>query len=329
MTTFSTDIDAAVKILRDGGVVAFPTETVYGLGADALNAHAVARLFAIKGRPAQHPVIVHLPGVEHLPRWAREIPAAAYDLARRFWPGPLTIILKRAAGVPDAVTGGQDTVGVRVPGHPVALELLRRFDGGIAAPSANRFGHLSPTRAGHVHAELGDAVDLILEGGPSRVGLESTIISLAGERPAILRPGCISRAVLQEALHQTVSPHAAQEESAPRAPGTLEAHYAPRTPLRLVSADAIHDAAMALLSCGHRVGVLGPVAQKRKWPVHVNLHKYPMPNTPEEYARDLYATLHQADDDELDYLLVQEAPQDEEWLAVRDRLQRAAHTHKE
>lgn len=328
MTTFSTDIDAAVKILRDGGVVAFPTETVYGLGADALNARAVARLFAIKGRPAQHPVIVHLPSVEHLPRWAREIPAAAYDLARRFWPGPLTIILKRAAGVPDCVTGGQDTVGLRVPGHPVALELLRRFDGGVAAPSANRFGHVSPTRAGHVYAELGDAVDMILEGGPSRVGLESTIISLVDEQPVILRPGGVSRAALETALGKAVAPHTAQTP-APRAPGTLEAHYAPRTPLRLVSADAIHDAAMALLSCGHRVGVLGPVSQKRKWPVHVNLHKYPMPNTPDEYARDLYATLHQADDDELDYLLVQETPQDEEWLAVRDRLRRAAQAHKE
>ena len=194
----------AVELLQAGELVAFPTETVYGLGADAANPQAVAKIFAAKGRPADHPLIVHLPNVVHLDRWARDIPAMAWDLAEAFWPGPLTLILKRAAAVPYAVTGGQETVGVRVPSHPVALDLLRAYAQagggqgglcGIAAPSANRFGRISPTDAAHVHEELGSSVALVLDGGPCAVGIESTIIDLSrddGFPPRLLRPGHIT-----------------------------------------------------------------------------------------------------------------------------------------
>jgi len=194
------DIVIAAAILQRGGVVAFPTETVYGLGADALNAAAVERIFTIKGRPTHHPLIVHLADAAQLHEWARDIPEIAYTLAAHFWPGALTLILKRAARVPDNVTGGQDTIGLRVPDHPVALELLQKFGGGIAAPSANRFGRISPTAQEHVRTELGSAVDMILDGGPCQVGLESTIVSLVGERPVILRPGGVSREALEAVL---------------------------------------------------------------------------------------------------------------------------------
>ena len=218
MTDTAADVKRAAELLRQGELVAFPTETVYGLGADAANPAAVAKIFAVKGRPADHPLIVHLPGDDHIERWARDVPAAAYELAEAFWPGPLTLILKRQPGVPDAVTGGQDTVGLRVPGHPLALELLREFKGGVAAPSANRFGHISPTCADHVRDELGSAPDLILDGGDCQVGLESTIISLVDDRPILLQPGVISLPELCEALGRgVVLPD--QPDPALRAPG--------------------------------------------------------------------------------------------------------------
>jgi len=185
-------IRAAAALLRAGDIVGMPTETVYGLAADALNPEAVSRIFAAKGRPADHPLIVHLPSAEHLPRWAAHIPKDAIALARAFWPGPLTLILKRTPDVPDEVTGGQDTVGLRVPSHPVALALLQVFDSGIAAPSANRFGRISPTTAAHVHEELGDRVAMILDGGPCAVGIESTILDFSRDVPEILRPGAIT-----------------------------------------------------------------------------------------------------------------------------------------
>ena len=197
----------AVELLRAGELVAFPTETVYGLGADAGNPEALAKIFAAKGRPADHPLIVHVPDVAHLDQWAREIPDAAHLLAQAFWPGPLTLILKRQPTVPDLVTGGQDTVGLRIPHHPLALQLLKAFDGGIAAPSANRFGHISPTTAQHVREELGAAVALVLDGGPCSVGIESTIVDLSRGDPVILRPGMISAAQIDQALHQQVVRH--------------------------------------------------------------------------------------------------------------------------
>jgi L-threonylcarbamoyladenylate synthase len=186
-------IARAVDVLRDGGLVAFPTETVYGLGADASNAAAVNRIFAAKGRPADHPLIVHLASADSLDAWASAVSPLARAFAAACWPGPLTIVLRRAARVPDAVTGGLSTVGLRVPSHPVAQALLRAFDGGIAAPSANRFGTVSPTTAAHVRESLGDRVDLVLDGGPSDVGVESTIVDCSGDTPAILRPGGVPR----------------------------------------------------------------------------------------------------------------------------------------
>ena len=199
-----TAIQQGVTILRAGGLVAFPTETVYGLGADAENATAVARIFAAKGRPAHHPLIVHFGNVHDLPAWAAEVPALAWRLAEHFWPGPLTMILRRHPRVPDAVTGGLDTVGLRVPSHPVAQALLGMFGGGVAAPSANRFGRVSPTTAEHVRSELGALVDYIIEGGACAVGLESTIVDLSSEAPAILRPGGVTQEALAAVLAQPV-----------------------------------------------------------------------------------------------------------------------------
>ncbi|MBU2822829.1 threonylcarbamoyl-AMP synthase, partial [Acidithiobacillus ferrooxidans] len=243
----------AAEILRSGGLVVFPTETVYGLGADAENPAAVARIFAAKGRPADHPLIVHMARRDHLSQWSRDIPPAAFVLARRYWPGPLTLILHRACRVPDRVTGGQDTVGLRVPDHPLALMLLEAFSGGIAAPSANRFGQVSPTTVAHVREELGDAMDFILDGGPCRVGIESTILDLSGHQPRLLRPGAITLAEIEAVLEQPVIP---QGNDALRAPGMLRSHYAPRTPLYLVPTGHLKAEICRRLRQGQRVGVL-------------------------------------------------------------------------
>ena len=199
------DIERAVAVLRSGGLVAFPTETVYGLGADASNAEAVAKIFAVKGRPASHPLIVHLADAAQVANWAREVSEPARKLARKFWPGPLTLILRRAQGVSDTVTGGQDTVALRVPSHPVALQLLGRFGGGVAAPSANRFGRVSATTAAHVRHEFGEAIDCVLDGGETDVGIESTIVDLSGAAPALLRPGWIGLAELEKVVRSISS----------------------------------------------------------------------------------------------------------------------------
>lgn len=313
------DVARAAELLRSGGVVAFPTETVYGLGADALNPQAVARVFAIKRRPPDHPLIVHLPDVSYLRDWACDIPPAAYRLAEKFWPGPLTLILKRATMAPDSVTGGQDSVGLRVPGHPVALALLEKFGGAVAAPSANRFGHVSPTRAEHVREELGSEVDMILDGGPCRVGLESTIVSLLEARPLILRPGIISRSMLAEALGEEIETGAAEKITL-RAPGMLASHYAPRTPLHKIPAAELDERASALVAQGQRVGVL----TRREGAHKPGIYYFLLPDDPKGYAHELYDTLHKADAGHLDMLLIEEPPHDEAWLAVRDRVTRAA-----
>jgi L-threonylcarbamoyladenylate synthase len=312
----------AAQCLKDGGLVAFPTETVYGLGADASNPAAVRRVFAAKGRPADHPLIVHLPGAEHLDRWARDIPAAAWRLAERFWPGPLTLILRRAPGVSDEVTGGQDTVGLRVPDHPVALALLREFGGGVAAPSANRFGRVSPTTAEHVRQELDGRVDRILDGGPCRVGVESTILSLAGERPLLLRPGAIAQSVLEAVVGEAIA--TVQTGTVIRASGTLESHYAPDTRLELWPLDALEARIAALEGSGTRIAALliGAAAEDRYPP---DIRVVPMPEDAADYAHRLYATLRLLDGAGHDILLAQEPPEGEAWQAVRDRLRRASH----
>ncbi|MDE2251986.1 MAG: threonylcarbamoyl-AMP synthase, partial [Gammaproteobacteria bacterium] len=222
------EITAAVQALRDGGVVAFPTETVYGLGASAQQAAALRRIFALKGRPSSHPLIVHLDDARFMQRWAREVPPAAAALAARFWPGPLTLVLPRAENVLDLVTGGQDTVAIRVPSHPLALQLLSAFGGGIAAPSANRYGHVSPTRAEHVREEFGAAVRVVLDGGECKLGLESTIVACLRGEVRLLRPGYVSLTQLRQVVGEVAS---GPDAEAPRVPGSTTAHYAPRTPL--------------------------------------------------------------------------------------------------
>ncbi|HQR03074.1 MAG: threonylcarbamoyl-AMP synthase [Proteobacteria bacterium] len=312
-----SDIDTAVRLLRTGRLVALPTETVYGLGADASSPEAVARIFAAKGRPADHPLIVHIPAADHLDRWAREIPQAARLLAQRFWPGPLTLILKRQPQVPDAITGGQDTVGLRVPAHPLALQLLRAFDSGIAAPSANRFGRISPTTADHVREELGDRVDLVLDGGPCTVGIESTILDLSGPVYAVLRPGAITAQQIADTLGQAVS---GATPAAPRVSGSLEAHYAPTTPMELVPAGQLPARIDTLVSAGLRVAVLSQAA----FAGNDKTLRQQAPEDAAGYARTLYGTLRKLDHQGVARILVEAPPDTPEWLAIRDRLRRAA-----
>lgn len=321
LSVVERDIESAINALKQGKLVALPTETVYGLGADASNPQALRKLYQLKGRPEKHPVIVHLASVEQLNDWAIDIPDTAYRLAEAFWPGPLTMILKRATSVPDEVTGGQDTVGVRVPNHPVALALLNAFQGGIAAPSANRFGRLSPTTARHVREEFGDNIAMILDGGPCQVGVESTIIDLSGGEPVILRPGMITPERIEQVLGFKVAisqPHQVKT----RAPGTLESHYAPHTPLLLVPAEQLVQTAQSFISQGRIVAIFS----REKKPELLSSQAYwvTAPSLAEAYAQVLYARLHELDHLGADILLVEAVPEDEAWLAVRDRLQRAA-----
>lgn len=316
----------AADLLRDGGVVAFPTETVYGLGADAENDQAVRRIFSIKGRPADHPLIVHLADLGMVERWAREVPDTVACLAEHFWPGPLTIVLLRSSRVSDLVTGGLDTVGIRVPSHPVAQALLREFGGGIAAPSANRFGRISPTSAGHVSDELGSGPALILDGGNCQVGLESTIISLAGGRPVLLRPGTISLSELSVVLGKDIT-LPAQQDPTMRAPGSHASHYAPRTPAAVVSRANLPTEADRLNANGQRVALLciSNIGHEFTQTAECLI----MPEDPAGYGRALYASLRRLDTAGFDTILIEEPPETESWLAVRDRLRRAAHVHPE
>ena len=310
-------IAGAIDHLRAGRLVGFPTETVYGLGADAGNPDAVRRIFAAKGRPADHPVIVHLYDTGELGRWARSVPEGARRLAAAFWPGPLTLILPRAPNVADVVTGGQDSVGLRVPAHPVAQALLRAFGGGIAAPSANRFGRISPTTAQHVADDLGDAVAQILDGGACAVGIESTIVAFVGDVPVLLRPGGIDAGDLHRVLGR--APGAAGD-AAPRASGTLASHYAPRTPADLVSANALRAEILQLGARDESVAVLSRTVARPSDFSGVWLRA---PADAAAFAHDLYANLRTLDAANADVILIERVPDDDGWLAVRDRLERA------
>ena len=310
----ATAIREAAEILRRGGLVAFPTETVYGLGADASNPAAVARIYAVKGRPPNHPVIVHIGDVGQMARWTREVPEPAARLAVRFWPGPLTLVLRRASGVGDYLTGGQESVGLRIPGHPVALELLREFGGGIAAPSANRFGRISPTCAEHVRRDLGADVDLILDGGACEIGIESTIVDVSRGKPVVLRPGRISEDDITRALG---FPPATPDPGAPRAPGTLQSHYAPWKPLRLV-ASREWDLRVRGKSTGRGVMAFRPRPTGDASAIWIEA-----PVDPGRYGHDLYANLRALDSSARDEILVEEPPASAEWTAIRDRLNRA------
>jgi L-threonylcarbamoyladenylate synthase len=333
----SPDIAAAVDVLRQGGLVAFPTETVYGLGADATNPAGVGRIFTVKGRPRNHPVIVHVSEATAIKGWAADVPPDAWALAEAFWPGPLTLILPRADHVPDIVTGGASTVGLRVPDQPLALELLDAFGGGIAAPSANRFGRVSPTTAAHVRADLGTDVDLILDGGACTVGVESTIVDLSWGGPRVLRLGGLSVEALSHVLgHSLVVsavaagevsgfvPVALDAEAAAEpvpAPGTLPSHYAPEARVEVVAADAVAERAAALLGEGSRVGLLAP----RRIPgLPDGLDALPPAGGPQAYAKCLYQRLREADRRGLDVLLAVPPPPTGIGAAVLDRLRRAA-----
>ena len=317
------DIQRAVQLLRQGELVALPTETVYGLGADALNPDAVAKIFAAKGRPSDHPLIVHLTDASQIMTWAREVPKDAIALARAFWPGPLTLILKRDESVPDLVTGGQDTVGLRVPNHPVALELLRAFGSGVAAPSANRFGRISPTTAAHVRQELGERVALILDGGACAVGLESTIVDLSRGVPVILRPGAIGADDIARVLgrrprlrSEVEAGNAAEQGATPRVSGALAAHYAPRTPLELVATDALAAQARPGDAVLARCAAPASLAEGVAWAQ--------APADPAGYGHDLYARLRSLDESRAARILVEAPPASPDWAAVADRLGRAA-----
>jgi L-threonylcarbamoyladenylate synthase len=306
----SPEIRRAAEILRAGGLVAFPTETVYGLGADASSAEAVARLYRVKGRPSDHPVIVHFASPQEAFKWGTEISQEARNLAEKFWPGPLTLILKRSEKAKDFVTGGQPSVGIRVPSHPVAQELLRAFGGGVAAPSANRFGRVSPTTAAHVREDLGADVDLVLDGGPAEVGIESTIVDLSGGTAVLLRPGGIPRQALEEVVRLEE-----KSGSSPRHSGGLERHYSPRTPARLVPTHEL-DREIARLKA--RAAVLAfsrPDERVDYW--------LRMPRDAGAYATKLYAALRELDGAGCEAILVEAPPQGPEWDAVRDRLKRA------
>jgi L-threonylcarbamoyladenylate synthase len=313
-------VAAAIAELNRGNLVAFPTETVYGLGADAANAEAVAKIFALKGRPADHPLIVHLASVLALEEWAVDVPDAARRLAAEFWPGPLTLILRKASHVPAILTGGQDTVGIRCPSHPVAQSLLRGFarhgSGGVAAPSANRFGHVSPTTAQHVREEFGPGL-LVLDGGACEVGLESTIVDLSRGVPVLLRPGAVTRE--QIGAVTGVAPRD-RDAAAPRASGTLAAHYAPHTPLVLVDTDELAERVSTAEAEGKRVAVLS-----RKYalaPLAGFLQVAPADAT--GYGQHLYADLRILDAKGADLIVVERPPRGAEWEAIHDRLARAA-----
>ena len=314
----SPDVAAAAASLAAGEVVAFPTETVYGLGADATNPDAVRRIFTLKGRPTDHPLIVHFAEPSMLDEWATFVPTAARDLAKRFWPGPLTLILRKSPRVPHEVTGGQDTVGLRCPSHPVARALLAEFarigSGIVAAPSANRFGHVSPTTAAHVRAEFGGVVP-VLEGGACEVGLESTIVDLSRGRPVLLRPGGVARADIAATLGV---PLLERDAAAPRASGTLEAHYAPRAPLRLLDA-ATFEATVAAGSSDVAAMGLGRTAPRRRLTRWIAGALDPL-----RYGHDLYANLRDLDESGAQEILVEAPPRTPPWEAVNDRLDRAA-----
>ena len=334
----AAEIALAIEVLAQQGLVAFPTETVYGLGADAESALAVERIYQAKGRPSNHPVIVHVTPEADLLYWAASVPPEAQLLIDTFWPGPLTLILKRASHISSVVSGGQDSIGLRCPSHPVAQALLRGFaatrvsgQGGVAGPSANKFGQVSPTTAEHVRSEFAELVAQgmpVLEGGASDVGIESTIVDLSrleqGVGPVLLRPGHITAAQLAQVFNQEV---AAPDAQAPRVSGALKSHYAPQTPLRLVRASELESVLAtqtAKLAPEQRIAVVVHTAQRIAPASNERLDWITLPNDPAAYSRVLYATLRALDQQGYSQLLWQTPPTGLEWAGVQDRLGRAA-----
>jgi len=309
LTSSQDDVATAVRLLQASELVALPTETVYGLAGDATNPDALRAIFRAKGRPSDHPLIVHLGAAGQLREWAAEVPDSAWRLASAFWPGPLTLVLPAARTVSPLVTGGQTTVALRVPAHPVMQRVLRQFGRGLAAPSANPFGQISATTAAHVQTHLAGRIAAVVDGGPCPVGIESTIVDLTADPPRVLRPGAITLEMIAEHLSCTD----AVTGSAPRVPGALASHYAPRTPCYRIEANSVESPFP-----GRRTGV---IAQRQpNWPV---TQFWPMPSEPDAYARALYAALHEADASHCEVLLVTQPPDEPGWTAVHDRLRRA------
>jgi L-threonylcarbamoyladenylate synthase len=324
-------VQLAARKLEQGKLVAFPTETVYGLGGDAENAAAIADIYAAKGRPANHPVIVHIAPEADVGYWATQVPPQARALIAAFWPGPLTLILKRAEHIPAAASGGQDSIGVRCPSHPVAQALLREFKGGrggIAGPSANKFGHVSPTTAQHVREEFSadsdSLLDYILDGGQSEVGIESTILDLsrtASHGVVLLRPGQVSVEQITAVLG--VAP-VMPDASAPRASGTLDAHYAPHTPVAQVEPEQLPELLRQLSARACKVALIGRTLSSMSVPLSLPTDMMAMPQDSHQYAHDLYAALRDMDHRGADVILVEALPQTAEWQGINDRLRRAA-----
>lgn len=300
-------IQQAVTLLRQGEVVIFPTETVYGIGADATNSDAVTKVFQLKGRPLNHPLIVHIADIAQLNDWAKDIPEYAYALTKQYWPGPMTLILKAADHVSRVITGGQDTIGIRMPAHPIARELLKNFAKGVVAPSANRFGHVSSTTAEHAKAEFGTAVKLIIDGGPCELGIESTIVDCTQKTPRVLRPGPILIAAESRQ----------DKKDIPRVSGSLEKHYAPQTPVLLLPLQTI----LQKIKLTQKVAVMSFDIFETNHDVYWRQ----MPHDPAGYAKKLYATLRELDELHVGEILIEEVPQQKTWDAIRDRLTRASH----
>ena len=307
-------IDQAVKILRDGGLIGLPTETVYGLAADASNPEAVRAIFRLKGRPQNHPVIVHLASFSQLAQWAVTTDPRVKLLADAFWPGPLTLVLPKLPHVDEQITGGQPTIAVRIPGHPVAQKILSQFGGGLAAPSANRFGRISPTLAAHVRDEFGAELPLVVDGGDCEVGLESTILSLV-VGIELLRPGVISVEAIEQVLGEPVQ---LSNRLGQRASGMLERHYSPITPALLVELVNIASLLRSPEYQHNRVGLLRISSSEASCEQVLTL-----PNEPLGYGRQLYHRLRQLDQGQLDYIIIEQPPTDARWAAVNDRLLRA------
>lgn len=321
----------AARLLQTGKNIVFPTETVYGLGADITHLSAVNRIFQIKERPTNHPLIVHFADLGQISHWAENIPSQAKKLIEYFWPGPLTIILPKSRHVPYCVTGGQDTVGLRIPDHPVAIALLKTLgpQKAVVAPSANRFGCLSPTAALHISKEISAEVSMILDGGPCKIGLESTIISFCDLKPVLLRPGGIPLNAIEEILNQNIIVSVNHSNNL-RASGTLASHYAPRTPLEVWPTETLQHRVDELLNQKYHVAILSwseafYSQHQTTEKIIKSLKHHRMPSDPFDYGYHLYAKLHHLDDEGYDRLLIEMPPSLPDWLAVHDRLQRASH----
>ena len=316
-----SEVAAAAKVLRDGGLLGLPTETVYGLAANAESAEAVSRIYFVKGRPQDHPVIVHIASIDQLSSWARDIPDYALSLAREFWPGPMTLVLKRTDRVEDFITGGQDTVGLRIPQHPIALAVIAEFGGGVAAPSANRFGGVSPTNAHHVIQDLSDRLDsdsdAVIDGGESEVGVESTIIDCTSTHPRVLRLGAVTVADIERVTGLSVE----EPDDAIRAPGTLASHYSPHATVLLAHTVEEMEHSMSELISNRHIGVIA----LEKFQTPRGSIRLAMPQDAAEYATSLYAALWEADRQGLDYVVALVPEGADIAAAVRDRLTRAAH----